>query len=393
MAASVSLGECQKIFLIVALLIIGYHVAVYTQAPAPLANSAAFISYSQAFAPLPSSAAVILPHESGLLVVKSSFPPPRTPACNFTSGDYLDGRWTQTAAARAASHPPCCGWDGDIPVSPPCVRRGSSTPGRFENAGGHACKCGAKRLAQMQAFEWVPRACELAAWDARVFCSALGSRRVLFVGDSTILQLWAAVKNYIVLGNGGCAARLIYDQGDTLIGRNFGKMNRGRHWEVSAAEHSPDFVLLSAGSHITNESSFRTVLTSVRDSFVNTHNANTSASPRRRQLRLIWSTHTGANCGDAPLDRLPSQLEGYWEAQRSTRSTYQHSEFEGWDGLARAAWAGVPNAFVLDLQPLWLRPDSKVGDGDCIHSCLPGVMLIAARLLQQLLRSAPGGSA
>ena len=53
----------------------------------------------------------------------------------------------------------------------------------------------------------------------------------------------------------------------------------------------------------------------------------------------------------------------------------------------------MPNAFVLDLQPLWLRPDSKVGDGDCIHSCLPGVMLIAARLLQQLLRSAPGGSA
>ena len=50
--------------------------------------------------------------------------------------------------------------------------------------GGHACTCQGVR--QMR---WVPSSCELAEWNATTFCKALGDRKMVMIGDSTMEQV------------------------------------------------------------------------------------------------------------------------------------------------------------------------------------------------------------
>jgi len=51
----------------------------------------------------------------------------------------------------------------------------------------------------------MPYACKLVAWDAQRFCQLLGTRKVLAIGDSTMLQAASVLMNYIHWGYWGAS--------------------------------------------------------------------------------------------------------------------------------------------------------------------------------------------
>jgi hypothetical protein len=51
---------------------------------------------------------------------------------------------------------------------------------------GNGCKC----EGWVDEYVWEPAGCVLAAWDAAAFCDALGARSLMFIGDSTMIQVF-----------------------------------------------------------------------------------------------------------------------------------------------------------------------------------------------------------
>lgn len=220
-------------------------------------------------------------------------------------------------------------------------------------------------------------------------------------------QTAAAIMNLVAAGGGACGpSQLVYGMSDTLVGKELGNLNRGDRWTAQVAELRPDVVVLGAGFHVGTQQAFDEVLHTVRDEYYSllygnigtSRNASNSSGSTYAHAapQLVWMTTPGASCsaGASPLDRPPSEIEGYWESQNSSRPLFNHQLLEQWDGRARAFWRNVTGASVLDVSPLWKRPDAKVGlfyhqgrwQFDCVHFCMPGPFRTVAQLLQLHLK-------
>ena len=120
----------------------------------------------------------------------------------------------------------------------------------------------------------------------------------------------------------------------------------------------PDILILNAGPHVHSEEGMFGILSTVRDQFAK-HRAGGGALAG---TQLIWATSLGGGCipVDQPLQprtTMPADEPGYWEELAKTQDVYNYALMESWDNRAHSFWAGVPGAAVLDLRPLWLRPD------------------------------------
>ena len=320
-------------------------------------------------------------------------------------GARVSGFWVDFGERSATADPPCCTWDGrpnrqlstlHLP-EPACnlshlYYRGDWAAG-FANAlapaGGGGCACDAERARAVARPEWMPTGCKLPAWDAHAFCSALAGRRILFIGDSISQQVAAAIHNFIVWGGGDCAVQLAHTEGDTLTGRPYGKRNLGCAWLdcVTNARYRPDIVILGAGPHVENDEGMADIVRTVRSQFLEL--------PRSLELSLIWRTSLGGGCSRRgqpmwPRTVMPQDEAGYWAALDAEQNVYNYKNMERWDALAIEDWRGVPNTAVLDLTPLWLRPDAMVSSGsdaptNCVHVCSPGPLRFAARQLAHVL--------
>jgi hypothetical protein len=218
---------------------------------------------------------------------------------------------------------------------------------------------------------------------------------MLFLGDSTSAQLTAAVHNYVSWGSGGCAAQLTHVTADTLVRRKFGASNRGCMWLDCLQElpAPPGVLVLNAGPHIHSEEGMADVLSTVRNQFLERRVPGGALAG----TQLIWATSLGGGCIPArqpllPRNALPASEPEYGRRLSRTQKTYNYARMECWDSHAAEFWAGIPGAAVLDLMPLWLRPDGRVDSGgdkltNCVHMCSPGPLRFAARRLQRLLES------
>lgn len=344
---------------------------------------------------------------------------------------HVAGKWALVNATRSGTpspqlHPPCCGWDGaDLSPRPPAPRddpraslpcgvqasgalksvqwRGNATA--LMPAGGNSCACSPERLLRLPLLAWIPAPPDAAAvappgqihcpalheWDAVAFCDALGDRAILFVGDSTNHQLASAVHNYIIWGGGACGPQLVTVTSDTLIGVPSGGWNRGVNWTVAVLDaawalggHVPEFIIVGAAAHVRGTPNAVRIMSTLAAQFAASEFANRSL--------LVWRTSLGAGCADDPLPAMPADTAAFYdETVRPRGDPYAYHEMEAWDDLALAFWRDVRGADVLDLRPLWRRPDARVtggrgnGGGDCVHVCLPGPLLLAARMLFELV--------
>jgi hypothetical protein len=290
------------------------------------------------------------------------------------------------------------------------------------HVGGSACTC----LGHIDRFVWQPSRCRVAAFDGEAFCAALGRRRLLFVGDSTMQQLASVVMAHVQWAfwparanrSAACAHRLGYVPSDTLVGRWLGRLNRGSTLNRTLHQSKPDVVVASAGAHIRGEANFRLMLHEA---------AEVLTQPLARPPTLIWATLTGAGCSEQPLaDRRNRTLHAMFHELAEVRGVRTHNwpEFASFDALATEYWpARLPErACVLDLTPLTLRTDARIespraetyvdpggprvpkrtdagawrkttrtdGYRDCLHFCSPGPLRLVPALLQQRLASGCG---
>jgi hypothetical protein len=213
---------------------------------------------------------------------------------------------------------------------------------------------------------------------------------VLFIGDSTSQQVAAAVHNYVVVGGGGCSAQISSAESDTLMP---GAPRGTPSWTeaVRAAPQRPHVAVLGVGPHVhSGEAGFRQILAAVREDLAS--HADLAG------LHIAWRTSSGGGCLVAgqplvPRTVWPRDEPGYWEALALRQPIWNYDQMERWDLIAAEFWRGHPRVSLLDLTPLWLRPDAMVDSGreqvvDCVHSCVPGALRLAARQLMHLLHYA-----
>ena len=251
----------------------------------------------------------------------------------------------------------------------------------------HGCEC---EDIGPDPYEYVPSNCTLRPWDAEEFCTALGGRKILLIGDSLMRQIATILMNRIALDfwgrEGGCQGQLTMAISDRLLGRipRDNRRNRGKPWTDYVREHRPDLVVLTAGPHV-RPLEFDRIL----DRVVAQHAAE------HPDLPLVWRSQVGAGCAwPAPLEAPPDRA--FWRNYSRSRRVYNYAHFEAYDRAAAARFPG-PNRAYMDLSPLKLRMDRRVGSspgspypGDCTHFCHPGPMDdLVPRLFLQLVREWP----
>ena len=72
--------------------------------------------------------------------------------------------------------------------------RFQARPEQLLPVGGNACACDPARREQLSLL-WEPSGCKLREFSAEAFCTALGDRTLLLVGDSTMQQLASVLMN------------------------------------------------------------------------------------------------------------------------------------------------------------------------------------------------------
>jgi len=91
-------------------------------------------------------------------------------------GEYTDGRWVAKAAGELEPAP-CCHLFG------PDEKTWLFWLKTCAISEGYQCK------GWVDEYEWQPARCVLAAWDAAAFCGALRGRSLMFIGDSTMIEV------------------------------------------------------------------------------------------------------------------------------------------------------------------------------------------------------------
>lgn len=326
-------------------------------------------------------------------------PSSHQPLCSVRK--RVNGTWQDRGEEFKNLNPPCCGFDRRLrelqkepEEKPKCVRGSDIFRGNSKAlipAGGYGCQCSEERMNNMVKYEWVAHDCMLPVWDAREFCAALGSRTILFIGDSTNTQLAATIHNYVSWNNGECSGQISTEQSDTLNGINYGILNCGKPWDVlvESMTPKPDIVILGTGPHITHNVGTRgmvEILEYVRTKF--------ESNIRMLPVHVVWRTSLGAGCllkGTElkPLPSMPHDIPDHWASLNRTQKLYNYELMEMWDTMALDLWRNH-SIYSLDLTPLWMRPDAMQGSGEsapwnCVHTCMPGALRMAARQLLLLL--------
>ena len=327
------------------------------------------------------------------------------------------GSWRRRAGLTYADAdvPPCCNPQSYMQMIPWC---GSDYRPAQSGLHGSAYYHGrSTTLARLNGFgctcrdfhdelEWHPQKCRLQPWNATLFCELLGSRNLLFVGDSTMAQLAVTVMNMVHWGFGvnattpGCQERIHYGAADTLISRSFGRLNRGWHWRSLLDRTRATIVVMSMGPHIHIDLS-RHMSEAEERSYVNhslmqvLQEVTDSHQQGRSHVQLIWRTQPPAGCGAAALP-TQADVRGVQDGRRE----YNWGRFGLMDDIAKAFWAGRRHSHILDLTPLNYRveahPGSPGANGsslnpkvpDCLHLC-DGPLRLGAVLLLNLLAHLP----
>ena len=205
-------------------------------------------------------------------------------------------------------------------------------------------------------------------------CDLIGKRKVMFIGDSTMEQTASTFMNAVFPS--GCQEQVVMALADTLVGRPFGHMNRGKAWTSYVEEHNPDIVVLSVGAHVysypqVEEGSFDIIVDEVITKILEYR----TTSP---QLQVIWKTLQPGGCTRNMAD--PVVFEHNW------------GTFRGRDerAIRRLSLFNVP---ILDLRMLHNRSDAHISSHDnpyadkhdCLHFCIPGPLDVVPVLMQELI--------
>jgi hypothetical protein len=305
------------------------------------------------------------------------------------SGLLFPGRWVQKDLTYSiGTLIPCCTWDSSEDYQQPSVcdvskfRTDSGVyngvKGGLAYSGGHSCFC--KKFQPRDELVYEPYGCLLQIWNASLFCEILKGRVLLLIGDSTMSQTATVLMNSISVASGGCEHLVVFAPSDTLVGKDFGVLNRGQPWMEQVRSLKPDFIVLNAGAHIQKDSDFMGVLGQVLEEH--------SKTPDISGIPIIWRSQFPGGCGDAHDGDID------WDVYSTKRPVYNYPLLKQWDDHASQVFTGN-NKYFIDLRALNSRSDGHVGSsvkdgplsGDCLHYCTPGPLddLVPRAFLQLLV--------
>lgn len=291
--------------------------------------------------------------------------------------------------------------------------------------------CGCRPKPQRASLRWTPPA-GCPAINMSHVCEALGSRRLLFVGDSVVQQAAAVTMGRIAFEASrladessrrvlrDCSRRMAFGHSDTLIDEPLGTgLNRGKPWHVWVREgglEDGDVLVLSAGAHVYGGATFRRLLRTLAAQL------QQHAPSTRPRLTVLWKTQQPGGCGHAPLERSPANdlgTPGYWARYPGSRQPltpackvwrddasnttachrsasgallFNWPDLEAYDEMALSFWRGTshPRVGTLDLRPLHTRVDAHP-PSDCLHMCVgragPLDTLVPTQLYHALMKT------
>jgi hypothetical protein len=283
-----------------------------------------------------------------------------------------NGKWIRDPDKKHFA-PICCGSEGarylqhpnECGTEPMPKGHNNLYSGRNDflaHTGGHGCECPNFH----DEYTWVDK--NLPQFDASKTCQQLNERRVLMIGDSTMLQTASTLMN--ALFPGGCQTQLFAVYGDTLVNRVMGGFNRGREWVHTVKGHFSNtesgIVILSAGAHVNNSSNFEIVMNYVIW-------GSKEIKQMYPNMQIVWKTLQPGGC----TQNISSEIY--------SGNDYNHGLFYEWDMYALSV---LPQhgIHVIDMRMLYYRSDAhRPFANDCLHFCVPGPLDVIAPLFSQLL--------
>lgn len=230
---------------------------------------------------------------------------------------------------------------------------------------------------QREKFIWVPTDCEMTRWNATQLCEKLSSRTLLLLGDSTMQQTASTLMSMVSANGGQCGEQIKYGRTDFLFG--FGTGNHELPNFIEKVE--PDLLILTAGAHIHDTGDLYHIFNSFSE-YITKRNERGMKIPST----IIWKTQNPGhlNCLTA---ELPYKSDGNQNAASDPlHEKYNWKRFQEFDDMARRSAHDFNISAVLDMSPLYLRPDGHIrGEHqDCLHYCQPGPLNVFSVLLLQM---------
>lgn len=292
----------------------------------------------------------------------------------------LVGKWIsvdRTLPKHQFNAPHCCPNDGgDLHLITDESKEFCRLPTLVRIAG-HGCRClpGSERAETLDSsLSWM--SVFLPQWNATKSCHLLSTRRVLVLGDSTLQQATSVLSGSF--HQGSCGAQIQFEYADTLVGKNLGAMNRGKHWLTLVEKNSfPEIVIIGTSAHILKEADFTLAAEEIFDNIVQLRQDHP-------EVTVVWKTTSPAGWADKVSPHHPLDAGQLSDFETGPRWQY-------WKGFyARDTFMvkkmidlGVP---ILDCRMLYARMDAHVGKpNDGMHYCAPGPLDVIPQLFQKLL--------
>jgi len=190
-----------------------------------------------------------------------------------------------------------------------------------------------------------------------------------------------------------CTEQIYFGRSDYLYIRRAGE----KRFDEYIEDINPDIAIITAGAWLQDHGDLQNVFNEVDKRI-----SQLKENPNIKLPQFIWKTqnpgHVKCNHYIHPISHdLYKDMSDYHQEKvvkpvgwtgLDPYYWHMHPEF---DTMARE-WAAARNYAVLDMSPLYLRPDSHVGkydaaNIDCLHYCLPGPLDLFARVLLQMLKN------
>ena len=224
-------------------------------------------------------------------------------------------------------------------------------------------------------------------------CRLLGNSTVALVGDSTMQQFHATLTD--ALRPGKCHAQVKTELSDTLVGRAYGNMNRGKTWRVVLAELNPDIMIVTVGAHVrVGDDHFEAIIDEVLSGMQDGNKAT----------KFAWKTQAPGGCTKSisfPNNTTLAAMSVNYTVASYGRDTYNWYQFYNRDLLLLSKLQEM-NMPYMDVRMLYSRSDAHIssqtgrplmkGVIDCLHMCMPGPLDVAGRLFHRLLMDIDKGA-
>jgi hypothetical protein len=225
-------------------------------------------------------------------------------SCTDSAG--IQGEWVLVGSNRSFAAPVCCSWHHNnngalCGKKPATTDLYSGNDNAYQHLGGNGCSCDKFT----DNYEWKSPTLS-SPFDPIATCSLLGERTVLLIGDSTLQQTGTTLINALLPGR--CHTQITVAISDTLVGMNYGAMNRGTTWDNYTKALKPDIVIVSVGAHIKvandteNEETYVRVIDQVIDGML------TYQRDINNNIIFAWKTQQPAGCSRSRDILFPNNL-------------------------------------------------------------------------------------